>query len=157
MRADRARDTHVRRLGCIAIAAVFGLLAAIVFGLRWARGLALVGAVLGVATFGLACIADRALPIAVTPTKRAHRARRCILPGTRSRASTCTNSRYRFGSGGRGGRRLIFDAGTAATGIVDLRPDVRTVQQLAATRAFESSVAYIEITPPRAHHRCGRG
>ena len=56
----------------------------------------------------------------------------------------------RFGSGGRGGRRLIFDAGTAATGIVDLRPDVRTVlQQLADTRAFESSVAYIAKSRPR--------
>jgi hypothetical protein len=56
----------------------------------------------------------------------------------------------RPGTGGRGGRLLLFDAGTAATGIVDLRPDVRTaLRQLAATRAFESSVAYLGKAHPR--------
>src|SRR5437867_2837456 len=43
--------------GAIVIAAVLGLLAAVVFGLRWARGLALAGAVLGITMFGIACIA----------------------------------------------------------------------------------------------------
>jgi hypothetical protein len=136
--------------GAIVIAAVLGLLAAVVFGLRWARGLALAGAMLGVTTFGLACIADRALPVAVTPNK-------LRPPGPPIYTAWNTFSRIdvyeqllRPGTGGRGGRRLIFDAGTAATGIVDLRPDVRTaLRQLADTRAFESSVAYIGKSRPR--------
>ena len=136
--------------GAIAIAAVFGLLAAIVFGLRWARGLALVGAVLGVATFGLACIADRALPVAVTPNKTRPPSPPLYTAWNTFSRIDVYEQPLRFGSGGRGGRRIIFDAGTAATGIVDLRPDVRTVlQQLAATRAFESSVAYIAKSRPR--------
>jgi hypothetical protein len=56
----------------------------------------------------------------------------------------------RPGAGGRGGRQLIFDAGTAATGILDLRPNVReALRQLADVRAFESSVAYIGKARPR--------
>src|SRR5262249_46513344 len=43
--------------GTIIIAAVLGLLAAVVFGLRWARGLALKGAVLGVTMFEVPCSA----------------------------------------------------------------------------------------------------
>jgi Spermine/spermidine synthase domain len=136
--------------GAIIIAAVLGLLAAVVFGLRWARGLALTGAVLGVTMFGVACVAERALPISVTPNKT-------HPPGPTLYTAWNTFSRidvyeqlFRPGTGGRGGRQLIFDAGTAATGIVDLRPDVRTaLRQLADTRAFESSVAYIGKSHPR--------
>jgi hypothetical protein len=136
--------------GAIAIAAVFGLLAAIVFGLRRARGLALVGAVLGVATFGLACIADRALPVAVTPNKTRPSSPPLYTAWNTFSRIDVYEQPLRVGTGGRGSRRLIFDAGTAATGIVDLRPDVRTVlQQLADTRAFESSVAYIAKSRPR--------
>ena len=65
--------------------------------------LALTGALLSVAAVALACIADRAVPIAITPNKTRPPARRCTRPGTRSRASTCTTSSSARG-GGRGGR-----------------------------------------------------
>ena len=136
--------------GSVVVAAALGLLAAVVFGLYTARGLALAGALLSVAAFAFACIADRAVPIAITP----HKARPVGTPlytawNTFSRIDVYEQL-FRPGAGGRGGRQLIFDAGTAATGIVDLRPDVRTaLRQLANTRAFESSVAYIGKSHPR--------
>ena len=54
--------------GSVVVAAALGLLAAVVFGLYTARGLALAGALFSVAAFAFACIADRAVPIAITPT-----------------------------------------------------------------------------------------
>ena len=150
MRADRAGDARLRRLRLGGRGRRLGLLAAVVFGLYTARGLALAGALFSVAAFAFACIADRAVPIAITPNK-------ARPVGTPLYTAWNTFSRIdvyeqllRSGAGGRGGRQLIIDAGTAATGIADLRPDVRTaLRQLANTRAFESSVAYIGKSHPR--------
>jgi hypothetical protein len=136
--------------GAVLVAATFGLLAAVVFGLYAARRLALTGALLSVAAAALVCVADRAMPIAITSNKtRPSGAPLYTAWNTFSRIDVY-DQLLRPGAGGRGGRQLLVDAGTAATGIVDLRPDVRTaLRQLAATRTFESSVAYLGKAHPR--------
>jgi hypothetical protein len=137
-------------VGAVVIAASLGLLAAVIFGLHAARRVALAGALLSVAAVALACVAERALPLAIAPQKTRP-------PGPPLYTAWNTFSRIdvydqllRPGAGGRSGRLILFDAGTAATGIVDLRPDVRTaLRQLAPTRTFESSVAYLGKAHPR--------
>ena len=136
--------------GSVVVAAALGLLAAGVFGWYAARVLALAGALLSVAAFALACVADCALPIAITPNKSSSPPPPLYTAWNTFSRIDVYEQLLRPGTGGRGGRQLIVDAGTAATGIVDLRPDVRTVlRQLAATRPFESSVAYIGKPRPR--------
>src|SRR5256714_3042296 len=50
---------------------------------------------------------------------------------------------------GRGGRRFVFDAGTAATGMVDLRPNVReALRQSEGKSDFDSNIAYVGKTRP---------
>src|SRR5437588_2958296 len=56
--------------GSVAVAAALGLVAATVFGIRQARRLAVAGVVLAAGALALACVADRALPISVTPNKQ---------------------------------------------------------------------------------------
>jgi hypothetical protein len=111
--------------GSVVIAATVGMLASIIFGFKEAKPLAFAGGVLTIAAFTLAFFAESILPISITPNKR----QRTMKPlhtewNTFSRIdvyeqqpdSARQNPRRRI---------FVFDAGTAVTGMVELRSDVR--------------------------------
>lgn len=112
--------------GTVVAAASLGLLAAAVFGATQSRGPAGAALALAVAGLLLARSADGTITIAVTPNKR----RSATAP---IYAKWNTFSRVEVyelpAAGGEPSSRRLFiiDSGTAATGIRDLRPDVRSV------------------------------
>ncbi|PYS85665.1 MAG: hypothetical protein DMF67_00045 [Acidobacteria bacterium] len=136
--------------GSVAVAAALGLVAATVFGIRQARRLAVAGVVLAAGALALACVADRALPISVTPNKQ---------PPPTPPIYTAWNTFSRIDVYERpqnpqthapGMRRFIFDAGTAATGIEDLRPGVRDYLSRHTDDAeYNSGVAYVGKERPK--------
>ncbi|HEY1893778.1 MAG TPA: hypothetical protein VGG52_04445 [Chthoniobacterales bacterium] len=136
--------------GSVVVAAALGMLAAIVFGLKHARRMAMAAAVLAIGTFALAFVADRALPISVTQNKR--------RPPSRP-IYTAWNTFSRIDVDERapdaqthepGSRRFIFDAGTAATGIVDLRPNVRDyLSRHTDASDYSSGIAYVGKRQPK--------
>jgi predicted membrane-bound spermidine synthase len=122
--------------GSVVVAAALGLLAAAVFAINKARKLAGVCLMLCVVVFALASFADRALPIAVTPNKQ-----RPLAPpiytawNTFSRIDVYNTPRARL---------FLFDAGTAVTGMRDLRSGVREYLSRNAMDAdYESGIAYV--------------
>lgn len=136
--------------GSAVFAAALGLLAAAVFGFRSAKKIAGMGVALAAAFFALAFFADRVLPISITPNKR-------IPPtppiytawNTFSKIDVYETKTLPRDPTGRGARRFIFDAGTAATGMADLRPNVREVlPQLEGRDDFSSNIAYVGKTRP---------
>src|SRR2546421_506723 len=78
----------------------------------------------------LAFFAGRLLPISITPNKQIP-PQPPIYTGwnTFSKIDIYETKVLPLDRTGRGGRRFIFDAGTAATGMIDLRPNVREVLQ----------------------------
>lgn len=134
--------------GSIVIAAAISLAAAAVFGWQQARRVALTAATLAIAAVVLAFFANTLLPISITPNKRSPSGKPTLsawntfsridffeLPPTTARPY----NRFTF----------VFDAGTAFTGMRDLRPDFRTVAaQMTEPGAFESQVAYLGRTKP---------
>lgn len=122
--------------GAVVVAAAVGLLAATVFAINTARGVAGASLMLCVAALALASFADRALPIAITPNKQRP-------PDQPIDTAWNTFSRidvYDLS----GARLLVIDAGTAATGIQDLRPGVRQYLSRNTTDAvYESGIAYV--------------
>jgi SAM-dependent methyltransferase len=136
--------------GSVMVASALGLLAAVVFGLPRARLLAAAAAVLCLAVFTAAFFAERFLPISITPNKsQAVRLPIYTRWNTFSRidvydrpTNKATNT---FAS-----RRFIFDAGTAATGMVDLRPDVRDyLGRHPDDGDYTSGIAYVGKQRPK--------
>jgi spermine/spermidine synthase len=136
--------------GSVIMAAALGLLAAVIFGLRQAQRLAIAAATLGIAACALTFCADRLLPISVTPNK---------IGLQRPPIYTAWNTFSRIDvieqpplpeTSGRDSRRFVFDAGTAATWMLDLRPNVHEVlPQIADKRDFLSGVAYVGKARPK--------
>lgn len=136
--------------GSVVFSAALGLLAAAIFGFRSASKIAGVAVVLATAFFALAFFAGRLLPISITPNKR-------IPPtppiytawNTFSKIDVFETKALPRDKTGRGGRRFVFDAGTAATGMVDLRPNVReALRQLGDNPGYSSNIAYVGKTRP---------
>jgi SAM-dependent methyltransferase len=136
--------------GSAVFAAALGLLAAAVFGFRSAKKIAGMAVALAAGFFALAFFADRLLPISITPNKR-------IPPtppiytawNTFSKIDVYETKALPRDKIGRGGRRFIFDAGTAATGMTDLRPNVReALRQLGDNYDYDSTIAYAGKTRP---------
>jgi hypothetical protein len=136
--------------GSVVVAAAVGLLAAVVFAFHKARKLAGVCLALCVIAFALASFADRALPISVTPNKRRP---------PRPPIYTAWNTFSRIDlyeappnpqTNAPGARRFIFDAGTAATGMQDLRPGVRDyLSRNQNDEDYNSGIAYVGKPNPR--------
>src|SRR5262245_54071304 len=134
----------------VMVAAAIGLLAAVVFGLPQSRLLATAAAVLCVGIFTAAFFAEHLLPISITANK---------LPAVRPPIYTRWNTFSRIDVYDRpankatntpAGRRFIFDAGTAATGMVDLRPNVRDyLSRNPDDAAFPSGIAYVGKQRPK--------
>jgi hypothetical protein len=134
--------------GSVVIAAAISLVAAAVFGWQEARWVALAAATLAVGAVVLAFFANTLLPISITPNKRS-------APGTPTFSEWNTFSRIDFFETPPNPTRpynrfvFVFDAGTAFTGMRDLRPDFRTVAaQMTEPLAFDSQVAYLGRTKP---------
>jgi hypothetical protein len=136
--------------GSVVIAAALGLLSAVVFGMRQSRSIAIAAAVFCVVAFISAFGAGRFLKISVTPNK--------VAP-VQPPIYTAWNTFSRIDVFERppntetkapGVRRFIFDAGTAATGIRDLRPDVRDyLKNHTADAGYPSGIAYADKQQPK--------
>jgi hypothetical protein len=134
--------------GSVVMAGAIGLVAAVVFGWQNARSVAMLGAGLAVGALVLAFFAGPVLPISVTPNKRS-------FSGNRIYTAWNTFSRIDFYESPPAGARavtnigFVFDAGTAFTGMHDLRPDFRTVAaEMKEPLAFDSQVAYLGVNNP---------
>ena len=111
--------------GSVVIAAALGMFAAAVFASPRRRIVSTLSLVISVTTIFVASHADRFLPITVTSLK--------VTPPVKP-IYTCWNTFSRIDVYERKAhpdenlpamRRFVFDAGTAATGIQDLRPGIR--------------------------------
>lgn len=134
--------------GSVVIAAAVGLAAAATFGWQHARSVALVSAVLALGAVALACVADSALPLSITPNKRAPKGAPIFSAwNTFSRIDffhTPPNERHAYDR-----FVFVFDAGTAFTGVRDLRPDFRVVaRKMTDPLDFDSQVAYLGRDKP---------
>ena len=140
--------------GAVVIAAVLGLLAAVVFGLSESRRVSACAGVLAVLMFALAFFADRALPISVGSDKHAHP----LVPQGERPIYTAWNSFSRVDvyklaampSQGRPnpGHSLIIDAGAAGTAMADLSGGVRNY--LAHSPEYRpSGLAYVGKKHPK--------
>lgn len=136
--------------GSVVIAAALGLVAAAIFGFRAAKSIAGLSFVVALGFFVLAFFANRVLPISITPNKTIPPTAPIYTAwNTFSKIDVYESKTMPRGTTGRGARRIIFDAGTAATGIVDLRPNVREVlPQLEGKTDFTSNIAYVGKTRP---------
>jgi hypothetical protein len=134
--------------GSVVIAAAIGLAAAVAFGWRHARAVALVGAALALGAVLLAFLADSVLPLSITPNKRSPKETPIFTAwNTFSRIDfyhTLPNEQRAYDR-----FVFVFDAGTAFTGIRDLRPDFRAAAaKLTDPLEFESQVAYLGRSQP---------
>jgi len=136
--------------GSVVFAAALGLMAAAIFGFRAAKKIAVIAVVLGAGFFALAFFAGRVLPISITPNKTVPPTAPIYTAwNTFSKIDVYESKTMPRSTTGRGARRFIFDAGTAATGMMDLRPNVREVlPQLDGKYDFTSNIAYIGKTRP---------
>lgn len=136
--------------GAVMVATAFGLLAATVFASASARKLAGLCLLLGLTAFVLATVAEERLPITITANKR----RPALQP-----LYTAWNTFSRIDiyewppsteSNMRSVRAFFFDAGTAVTGMIDLRPGVRDyLRQHTDDTEYPSGIAYIGKAHPR--------
>src|SRR5256714_10800718 len=109
--------------GSVVVAAALGLGAAAIFGFRSASRIAAASLALALGFFGLAFFAGRLLPISITPNKPVPPQPPIYTAwNTFSKIDVFETKTMPRDTTGRGGRRFIFYAGTAATRLVDLRP-----------------------------------
>lgn len=135
--------------GSVVMAAMLGTLAAAVFAFKQARALAGVAVALSLGLLALSFAAERFLPINVTTLKRP-------LPYPPIFTAWNTFSRIdlfeRPGNAEKGFpamRRFVYDAGTAATGSQDLRPNVREyLQKHTDDQDYPSGIAYLGKQKP---------
>jgi hypothetical protein len=138
--------------GSVVCAAVVGSLAAIIFSFSQARQLAAFGLVFALALFALAFVADRVLPITVTPNKRRPQQEPIYTAwNTFSRIDVYETPAPATGKLPAGLRRvIIIDGGTASTAIRDLRPGVHNyLSQVTDDAYYDSGIAYLGKQQPR--------
>jgi hypothetical protein len=139
--------------GSIAVAAVFGFVAAVVFGSSQAKRLAAAGVALGILTFGFAFIANRALPILVDSQKH-----HPLQPYDRPPIYTAWNTFSRVDvydlpakpEAGlpESGLGIIIDAGAAGTAIPNLSGGVR--EYLEHAKGYEpAGFSYLSGKPAK--------
>lgn len=127
--------------GSVLFAAFVGALAAVCFCARGPRAFALIGAFCSVLLLAGSFRGERMIPIHVSANKRPH-----SFPYIYSAWNTLSLVQVvDIPPRGKepGARRMVIDSGTAATGMTDLRPDVRTVlAQHPEQVGEESTIAY---------------
>jgi MFS family permease len=136
--------------GSVVFAAALGLLAAAIFAFRSATKIAGIAVALAAGFFALAFFAGKVLPISITPNKPSPPQPPIYTAwNTFSKIDVFETKNPPRSTTGRSARRFIFDAGTAATGMMDLRPNVReTLRQLEGKDDFSSNIAYVGKTRP---------
>src|SRR2546421_5797014 len=136
--------------GSVVFAAALGLVAAAIFGFRAAKKIAVIALLLAIGCFALSFLAARVLPISITPNKAVPPTPPIYTAwNTFSKIDVYAIKTVAGDTSGRPGRRFVFDAGTAATGMIDLRPNVREVlRQVGDKRDYPSTIAYIGKTRP---------
>jgi len=141
--------------GSVVVSAALGLLAAAIFGFRVTKSIAGLAIILAVGFFAVAFFANNLLPISITPNKsRPQNSPIYTAWNTFSKIDVYETKAVITPAGprttmGRGARRFIFDAGTAATGMSDLRPNVHdALKQLEGHHDFSSNIAYVGKTRP---------
>jgi hypothetical protein len=130
--------------GSVAAAAVLGFLAAAIFSISKSKKLSAICFVLSIAGFTSIWFADNILAISVTPNKPAPTTQPLYTAwNTFSRIDVYERPPSRQ-NGQKASRNFIFDAGTAATGMVDLRPGVRDYLKRNPNDAdYFSGIAYL--------------
>lgn len=135
--------------GSVIVAAGLGVLAAAAFGFQKARRLAVTGAALALVFFAFACFADKLLLISVTPNKRTWDSPPIYTAWNTFSKIDVYQTKSASASFGRLERVFLFDAGTAATGMSDLRPNVRVaLPELENQEDFTSNIAYLGKSKP---------
>ena len=136
--------------GSVVVAAAIGLAGATVFLAKKSRTLALACAVVCAGAIGLAFAANQVLPIAVNPIKFT----RPVAPiyeawNTFSRIEVYERHSD-FPELAQWERVMIFDGGTAATSLYEIKPDVREfLARHQDDRYFESGIAYLGKSQPK--------
>jgi len=136
--------------GSVVIAAALGIFGAAMFGASKARQLATFSLVACLATVVLAFYADRFLPITVTSLKVTPPIKPIYTEwNTFSRIDVYERKAHPE-ENTPAMRRFVFDAGTAATGIQDLRPSVRDyLNKNKNDWDYSSGIAYLGKQQPR--------
>lgn len=136
--------------GSILLAAAIGLIAAAVFGFVQARATSVIALLLGIFTFAGSFAADRLIPITVTRNKNTRDKPIYSAWNTISKVDVYETPPQRQPANEPGYRTIVIDAGTAATGIDDLRPGVRAyLNQWQKDSNYPSGIAYIGKSRPR--------
>jgi len=136
--------------GSVILAAALGMGAGAIFATRQARGLA---ALLTIGALGIALLAWQAqalIPLRITSLKF-HRPVEPMYTAwnTFSRIDVFQR-RPAPGQAESSERVMFFDAGTAATGLPDLRPDVRSfLRAHPEDKRYDSGVAYLRVAAPK--------
>jgi hypothetical protein len=136
--------------GSVLVAVTLGFVAAAAFGLKTARTASAISGLLAVAAFASSFAADHLIPIRVTSNKSNRE--RPIFSGwnTISKVDVYEGPAQATPAGEPGYRTIIIDAETAATGISDLRPDVRSyLAKWPKDSDYPSGVAYIGKSRPK--------
>jgi len=136
--------------GSVVFAAALGLLAAVIFGFRVTKKIAAVAIILAAGFFAVAFFANKLLPISITPNKGTPQSAPIYTAwNTFSKIDVFEIKSPPRSRTGRGARRFIFDAGTAATGTIDLRPSVReALREVGDKDDYPSNIAYVGKTKP---------
>jgi len=136
--------------GSVVVAAALGLLSAVVFGFRETRGLALAAAALCAIVFASAFFAERLLPISITPNKLLNIQKPIYTAWNTFSRIDVYERQPNVETKAPGTRRFIFDAGTAGTGLNDLRPDVRAyLSRRTDDAGYTSGIAYVGKQRPK--------
>ena len=135
--------------GSIVVAAAVACLAAVAFAGFTSR-LAVAGALGAIAGLALAPGADRALPISIAASKgRSRHPPIYTAWNTFSRIDVYEDSNGTLAASPTS-RTLVFDQGTAATSLNDMRPSVRAhLNGPPDSTDFDSGVAYVGMHAPR--------
>lgn len=134
--------------GSVLLAAFVGGLSAVCFAWPVRRALALTASLVSVILLVASFRGERAIPIHVS----ANKLRRSMNPIYSAWNTLSLVQVLEFPAQGKepGARRMIIDAGTAATGIGDLRPDVRKVLAEHPGQVGEQSmIAYVGKPNPK--------
>ncbi len=136
--------------GSVLLAAAMGLIAAAVFGLGKARATVAIALLLAIFTFAGSFAGDRLIPITVTSNKTTREKPIYSAWNTISKVDVYEAAAQQQPANEPGYRTIVIDAGTAATGIDDLRPGVRAhLNKWQKDSDYPSGIAYMGKSRPK--------
>lgn len=134
--------------GSVLVAACMGALSAVLFALGARRIFAVTSGLLAVGLLGSSFYGERMIPIHVSANKSA--SKRHAIYSAWNTLSFVQVAEYPPEGKDPAARVMYIDAGTAATGINDLRPDVRTILAQHPEQVEQmSTIAYTRMAHPK--------